>query len=154
MSPLCTLYTAGYTSLAPEDLLDTAERLHALIVDVRLKPWSKWAEKWNKPNLIESWKDRYLHIEALGNLNYKGDMGKGVIMLKDVEEGTLRLAVLLKTQPLMILCACKDHATCHRATIAQEMIDRYNAGVVHLTSKDILAGGSAPPSLIEQLSLF
>lgn len=154
MPRLCTLYTAGYTSLTPEELLDTAERLHALIVDVRLKPWSRWAEKWNKTNLIEVWKDRYLHMDALGNLNYKGDMGKGVIMLNDVENGTTRLAVLLKTQPVIILCACKDHKTCHRTTVAQEMIDRYNAEVVHLTAKDIQSGGSTPPSLIEQLLLF
>lgn len=153
MPALCTLYTAGYTGSTPEKLLAAAERLKALIVDVRLMPYSKWAPHWNKKALIETWGDRYVHVEALGNLNYKGDMGEGVIVLKDAETGTTHLARLLADQPAIILCACKDHHKCHRSTVAQEMGERYNVQVVHLSGSDLELPGENG-GLLEQMMLF
>ncbi len=131
------LYTAGYTGLSVLTLLDSAKLLNALVVDVRLMPFSR-NETWNKPKLQQSLGFTYHHITELGNLNYKGDLGEGV-MLKDVERGTVRLAQLLKQQDCIILCACKDHTHCHRNDVATEMVQRYpTIQVNHLTASQLI----------------
>lgn len=147
-----TVFTAGYTSLRPDNLLAAAEHLDAYLVDTRISPYSRVAY-WMGAALKKAWGDRYIHIRELGNVNYKApELG---IKLLDAEDGTFQLSQLMRKKAVILFCACKDHATCHRTVAAQEMADRYGVEVIHLTAKGILTMGKpeeAPPP--QQQSLF
>jgi uncharacterized protein (DUF488 family) len=142
-----TLYTAGYTGTTPESILATAVNLNARIADIRIFPYSR-VEHWIGRNLAAAWGQQYVHIRELGNRNYR-NMHQGV-MIFDLDTGCQQLAALLEGQPVIILCACENHVTCHRSTVAQAMIARYGVQVVHLKKADILAS----PKPVKQLKLF
>lgn len=144
-----TVYTLGYTSLKPDNLLTAAEHLDAYLVDTRISPYSRH-QQWMGSNLQEVYGERYVHVKELGNINYKDpEMG---IRLKDVEAGTWRLAELMKVKPVILFCACKSPYSCHRSVAAQEMADRYNMQVIHLTIEEVRDMGK--PATPDQLSLF
>lgn len=144
-----TLYTLGYTGLKPEELLKAVEHYDATLVDVRISPYSRHPQ-WSGLNLSRQLGQQYIHIRALGNLNYKQpELG---IKLVDPDEGCFRLVQLLKQRSVILLCACPDHHTCHRSTAAAEMEARYDVEVVHLSADDIRAIGKPPVE--KQLTLF
>lgn len=146
------VFTAGYTSLKPVDLLVAAESLDAYLVDIRISPYSR-VEYWMGSHLKVVWGARYQHIKALGNINYKNPADG--IKLRDAETGTMQLAQLMLSKPVILICACKNHETCHRSVAAQEMADRYNMEVIHLTAKEILnMGKPAEPEAPQQLNLI
>lgn len=129
------LLTAGYTGLKPENLHRAAEIADAYLVDIRISPYSR-VPYWMGSHLKVLWGSRYVHVPTLGNINYKNPADG--IRLKDPDTGTLRLLELMQTKRVILFCACKDPTTCHRSVAAQEMEDRYNVQVIHLTTRDIL----------------
>ncbi len=147
-----TLYTFGYTGLEPEVILVFALARDALIVDTRISPVSRHP-KWNKYTLESVWGFNYVHIKALGNKNYKGEYGDGIQLL-DADAGTMQAVKLLAKKPLMFMCACSDHATCHRSVASQEMQDRYGVEVVHLTYADFMPASKTTTPPPTQMSLF
>lgn len=132
---LYPLYTAGYTGIRPDDLLRTARALGALVADIRLSPRSR-NPLWNQKKLQETLGERYVYLPDLGNLNYKGGYGQGIV-IADMDSGASRLEAILQRQPVIILCACADYRTCHRKTVADYMATWYGARVVHLSAADI-----------------
>lgn len=144
MSERHTLYTAGYTGLRPNDLLRAAEALGALVADTRIAPASR-NPLWRQKQLQGSLGSRYVHIGALGNRNFKGGYGDGIV-IADMKSGAAQLDALLQRQPVIILCACADYRACHRKTVADFMAERYGVGVVHLSAADIqrYAAGEQP----------
>lgn len=131
---LNTLFTAGYTGLTPDLILKAANRHDAFVADIRLSPHSRHPQ-WEGAALAAVLGDRYIHIRELGNRNFKGDYGEGVMLL-DADRGSIRVLALLKHRPVILLCACKDWQHCHRLHAAQEMETRYGATVIHLTQND------------------
>ena len=150
-TPLNTLYTLGYTGAKPDSILKFLIAHNAMLVDTRYAPFSR-APIWQKRALMDFMKDRYVHMVELGNKNYKGQLGEG-IMIADMDRGTLDLLKILKKQPAVLLCACPDYHTCHRTTVADEMADRYSVNVVHLSLTD-LTNNPTPPAPPPQLPLF
>jgi len=71
-------FTAGYAGRRPEALARLAERLDLTVFDVRFSPTSR-DPRWRRPHLEKLLGDRYRHVGALGNVNYKG----GPILLAD-----------------------------------------------------------------------
>lgn len=109
-----TLYTWGYTGTHPTDLLAYVEALHALLIDVRFVPWSR-VPYWRKAALMELvGAERYLHLRALGNENYKG----GPIKLHAPAAVVEPVRAVLRERPAILLCACADPAICHRSVAA------------------------------------
>jgi len=135
------LYTVGYTGLTPAALLATASALNAVIADIRIAPRSR-NPVWNKKWLLEAWGPHYIHVSELGNRNYKGEFGEGTLLV-DVETGVTRIADLLARQPVILMCACVDAASCHRTPAAEAVAAFTGAEVVHLSAADIerLASG-------------
>jgi len=150
-TPLHTLYTLGYTGAKPDHILKFLIAHNAKLIDTRYSPFSR-APMWQKRALMSSIGNRYVHMAELGNKNYKGQFGEG-IMIADMDRGTLDLLKILKGQPAVLLCACPDYHTCHRTTVADEMADRYGVTVVHLELAD-LTNKPTPPAPPPQLTLF
>jgi uncharacterized protein (DUF488 family) len=135
------LYSFGYQGHTVGQLTARAEALNAVVADVRLKPFSR-DPSWRRGPLERVLGTRYVWIEALGNLHYKGD---GPIVLKDPAAGYARLRALLATQPIILMCMCGTPTHCHRSVIAQAMAAE---GVrVQPLSLDTHTHGAAPPLL-------
>lgn len=121
------LYTFGYSGRRPEELLALAEQLDAIITDIRFSPRSR-VPQWSGGRLVRFLGDRYCHLPALGNRNYKG----GPMELVDPETGIAQVADLLAHQPVVLLCVCADVERCHRRLAAEAITARYGVSVTHL----------------------
>ena len=64
------IYTIGYTSTAPEELIEVVNSLAAKLVDIRISPYSK-DYRWRQKSLQQYFADKYFHIKEFGNENYK-----------------------------------------------------------------------------------
>jgi len=139
------LYTIGYQGLrSVYTLLSLAVPLDATLIDIRMSPWSRRAE-WRQDALLKELCDlqfgglkcRYVHIQELGNVNYRGD---GPIEIWLPEIGLDRLDMQLRAKPCILLCQCPDFRTCHRGVVADLAVSRLGVEVEHLT---VTAGGFA-----------
>lgn len=124
-----TLYTIGYAKLSPDRLKAQAERLNAVLVDIRFSPASRRPE-WSGKRLRELLGERYVHVKALGNINYKG----GPIRYVDLDGGTQAIAALLEQRPVILMCVCADVETCHRKGAAEHIADTLGVNLLHLGS--------------------
>lgn len=136
-----TIYTLGYSGIQPEQLRAAAEQHDLVVLDVRFSPRSRRPE-WTRKRLQALLGERYVHLPALGNINYKGE---GPIQLADPETGIAAAAKVLEGQPVLLLCACRDVQTCHRRDAADLLAAATGAPVVHWTPGD-LAGLDGPPA--------
>jgi uncharacterized protein (DUF488 family) len=137
------VYTFGYGGRAPQDIADIAASLGAAVLDIRMNPQSRRPE-WNGGRLkvvLAEQGVRYAHIRALGNENYKG----GPIKLYQPDLGVRMVQELLNTQPVILLCACREVATCHRATAAELLQERLGVEVVHLPFGFVAGSATIPP---------
>lgn len=106
------IYTIGYTGRKPEEIKQAVRERGAVLLDIRFSPRSR-VPQWTKKRLTELLGERYKHVKALGNINYKG----GPIELVDFEAGK---AIIDGFEvPVVLMCACKDQHRCHRTTVAQ-----------------------------------
>ncbi len=105
-------YTLGYSGRKPLEILGLLESLDAMVADIRYSPNSR-VPHWRKVEMERLFGDRYLHLQSLGNPNYRSD---SPIALADPEAGILAIKALSK--PAVLLCACRDYEACHRATVA------------------------------------
>lgn len=131
-----TVYTWGYTREGTRDpwpihaLEQVREERSALIVDTRIKPYSRFKE-WAMPNLRRVFRSNYTWIEDFGNLNY--DSWTKPIVLADPAKG---LAWLLKkglsqTRPPLLLCMCPT-TFCHRTEVAKYLAEHAGWTIEHL----------------------
>ena len=137
------VYTFGYGGRAPQDIATIAASLGAAVVDIRFNPQSRRPE-WNGGRLREFLAGqgvRYAHVKALGNENYKG----GPIKLYLPELGVKVVGAFLETQPVVLLCACREVATCHRLTVAELLQERLGVEVVHLPFGFVAEAEPPPP---------
>ena len=135
-----TLYTLGYTGIQPQEIADAAQRAGAVIADIRISPRSRHPQ-WDGETLKKVWGSSYVHIPQLGNKNYKGDYGVGIMLAKP-DSGAQLVQVWLNRMPVILLCACEHWMTCHRRNAAEYIAAR-NPGleVVHLTHETLRALG-------------
>ena len=130
-----TLYTIGYHDWTLEEVASRVETLGALLVDVRIKPFSH-KPGFKKKQLKMELADRYLHIEELGNENYQsGDPSK--IEIADFDTGRQKLGrVYRKRRPetLVLLCGCKNPQRCHRSVVAARLAERKGLDITHLAA--------------------
>jgi uncharacterized protein (DUF488 family) len=103
-----------------------AEQVDALVVDIRFSPRSRIAH-WSGGRLAKLPGNRYYHLPALGNRNYKG----GPVDIVDLEGGMAQVAALLARQPVILLCVCSDLHRCHRLLVAEAVAARSAVQVIH-----------------------
>ena len=122
------LYTIGYGALRSNvQLAEIVDRLDAYLVDVRFSPMSR-NPHWTKPALLSLFGDRYVACRELGNENFRG----GAIKLSDPPAAIARLRPLLAERPLVLMCACREVAVCHRQPAAELLAKEFGVEVAHL----------------------
>lgn len=111
------IYTTGYSGKRITSLPDLLRRLDAVLFDIRYSPNSR-VPHWRQGALEELLGSSYLHVPALGNINYKTG---GEILINDLERGIRTIRAEQKS--IVLLCACEDAARCHRSVIARSLGD-------------------------------
>jgi uncharacterized protein (DUF488 family) len=106
------IYTAGYQNFDRDRLVRFLLQINGVLVDIRQSPYSRKAE-WNRNRLEVHLGKRYAHIQEFGNINYNNGLP---IQIGDYATGLTKL--ITYQQPVVLLCACRDYATCHRHTLA------------------------------------
>jgi uncharacterized protein (DUF488 family) len=122
------IYTLGYQGTSVDALADWLDENPAFLVDIRFSPRSKNIN-WSGQSLKARFGNNYIHLQALGNRNYRGG---GPIQLVDPEKGVRVLSQFLQTLPCVLLCACANLNTCHRLEAANLLAERLGEEVVHL----------------------
>ena len=109
------VYGIGYSGRTVDDITRILDDLDATLVDIRFAPYSRNPE-FRKEALERVLGARYVYLRALGNRNYKGG---GPVDLVDYAAGRAALAMLDK--PALLMCMCKDPATCHRTVVLHRL---------------------------------
>jgi uncharacterized protein (DUF488 family) len=104
----------GYNGRTLDDLRRIVEDLDAYLVDIRFAPYSR-NPAFRKAALDKAFGDRYRYLQTFGNRNYKG----GPVNLVDYTAGRAALEALDK--PALLMCMCKDPASCHRTVILERL---------------------------------
>lgn len=114
-----TIYTLGYQGWKPDAITQTAARLDAVVVDVRLKPFSRY-RPWTGPAFKARLGESYLWLHAFGNINYRLPIEQAKLV--DYDAGKKVVAEILATgRPVILMCGCADLATCHRRIVAERL---------------------------------
>lgn len=154
---MTTIYTLGYSQVGSlEQLVEVAAEYQAVVVDVRYRRFSR-VPRWSEGSLRAALGQQYLACEALGNKNYKGEYGEG-IMLANVSRGVAQLKSVLAETNVILLCACKEWHTCHRRDAAEAVSAALGLPVEHLQPERRTGSGVPPVGLAkdqpEQFPLF
>ena len=133
---LKNFYTTGYTGKAVEQLPALLDFNDAILADIRFAPVSRHLQ-WTKNYLSLMLKDRYRHVAALGNRNYKTH--GGAIQIHNLELG-IRL-IESWDENIVLMCACPELKNCHRNVVKIELEKRGHQ------IKEITDWNAAQPSL-------
>lgn len=141
---LLTFGYLGHSAAALAAALATIP--NALLVDVRLVPFAR-DRRWARTSLAMQFGGRYRHLRTFGNRNYKKDSAP--IELEDVPAGVR--ALLAVTRPMLdrgeptvvLLCACRARAGCHRDVVAAELVRQLGA----IDQGELTIGPPAPHQL-------
>lgn len=127
------IYSIGYSGIPPADILAYAKSVNALVVDTRISPRSR-NPVYTRKRLTELMGERYQHIRNFGNQNFKG----GEIMIQDFDAGLAEVRADLESRPVMLMCVCSSHTTCHRNVVIEMLLSHYpQATVTHLSKHDV-----------------
>lgn len=113
------IYATGYTSRTPEALERLLNQLDAKLVDIRLFPQSRIPHWEGSALSAQLGRERYIHIRSLGNKNFSVPGMK--IEISDLDRGTIQLKELSSHGNLLLLCACKELAYCHRNVVMRHL---------------------------------
>lgn len=111
-----SVFTAGYQGHSVDDLQSIAEFLDATVVDIRFAPYSK-NPAWGKDALRQTLGNRYRHVHALGNKNYRNG---GDIEILNLVQGALDINND-RRGTVILLCVCKDYDHCHRRVVVEAL---------------------------------
>jgi uncharacterized protein (DUF488 family) len=117
------LFTFGYSGQSRTALFKFLHENNGTLCDVRFSPFSRNPE-WAKEELLKALGGRYLHLQALGNVNYKSG---GPILLKDGGTGARVVERLMADGArgaLVFMCACPSYTSCHRRQVAELLTGR------------------------------
>jgi len=124
------IFTFGYGGRQVATLAAFVAEFHAVVIDVRLKPWTK-QPGWSLSDLKAVFAEEYHWWgRSLGNLNFKG----GTVKLADEKKGMKKLVALMRAgiAPIL-LCAEQSPDSCHRTMIAEKLAALTgDAQVIHL----------------------
>ena len=124
------IYTLGYSGWLPTHLEKTVTDLDAVLCDIRYSPASR-NPQWSKKQLSALLGARYLHIQALGNVNYRNG---GAIALADFPSGKQAVEPIRASgQQIILMCACRDVTTCHRLVAGQQLSMDWGEPMQHLS---------------------
>lgn len=125
--PSFPIYTLGYAQWSIDDVESVVDEYDAILADVRRSPHTT-KPGFTRSELDARFENRYLHVPAFGNDNYK----EGPVQLVDPEQGLAELRTV--DRPPILMCGCQLPEHCHRSVVAALLADRLGNPVEHLRS--------------------
>ncbi len=126
------VYTLGYAAPGAAEKLDQLMTDPAMtLLDIRLRPVSRWYPAFCKASLERRFSWQYFDVPELGNLNYR-DRSLPIVLARSSEGLEFVLGLLRFDRPVCLLCACKDVESCHRSFVARLVQEQFSCEVVHL----------------------
>ena len=119
------IYTLGYARWSIAEVERCLHDLEAWLADVRRSPQTT-KPGFSKSELAARLDDRYAHIPALGNVNYKG----GPVELAAPDDGIEQICA--RGLPVVLMCGCASPATCHRRPVAELLGERVGGSTTDL----------------------
>ena len=113
------VYTMGYSGHRATGVTESAVLLDATVFDIRWLARSGVLE-FNKGNLVRYLGNRYYHCRNLGNENYRGDLGEGIV-IHDLKAGLRE--ILVHERPVILMCACREFEECHRSAVSRALAE-------------------------------
>ena len=90
------------------------------LVDIRLVARSTW-QAFNKQSLQARFRERYIHMPELGNVNYSHR--DQPIQIAYPDRGIPRLMNGIdQGYTIVLMCGCKQYELCHRHTVVSLLI--------------------------------
>ena len=123
MSEIGKLYTAGYKNWFDEDFYEKVEELDAYVIDVRLVPYA-YFPYWRKEYISKALKEKYIHIKALGNKNYKNSQLP--MEIYDISKLSIVIDMLKEGKNCVLFCACEECEKCHRKILVDKICEQLN----------------------------
>lgn len=128
-----TVFTYGYTSSTPADLLAFADDIPgARVLDIRFAPVSR-VPRWRQDALRDLLRERYHYLHEGGNRNYRNGGPIEIVDLATTVEEVRRFYAMGLS--CILLCGCREWATCHRAVVANAIAAEFGWRVVHLPTR-------------------
>ena len=134
------VFTFGYAGAPFRAFLHIVDQLDATVLDCRFSPRSR-IPTWSGVNLRRALGDCYVWAQPWGNPGYKGTEAA----LADADAG-LAIFDALDSPTVIVMCACKNPQTCHRALVRDLLLRE--RGIV-ATELDVLDEPEA-----RQLTIF
>lgn len=119
------IYTIGYLGRVYEDVLAIVQERQAILVDIRFSPGGDP----RSIHLSYCLGERYAYVRELGNPN---DTNGKPMALANPEAAVPAIRALLAKRPLILMCACRDLAQCHRKLAAEFLQRELGVDVEHL----------------------
>lgn len=135
------LRSFGYSGAGVDNVKRVVEAADGVILDIRFMPYSHF-RGWTRHGLIELvGAERYRHVKAFGNRNYKG----GPVVLDDPAAGVETVRRLLQEWPsrtFFLMCGCVEYQHCHRRQVSELLTYELGEPVEQLTLSDfgVVAG--------------
>ena len=117
----CAILTTGYQSRRPQDLLAWCRDHDAVVLDIRLRPFSQ-QPGWAGPDLAWQFGDRYRHCPQWGNKA----LGTGGIEIADFAAGWAVCDALRQSRRVVLLCRCAQIEVCHRGVLASMIREQHS----------------------------
>jgi uncharacterized protein (DUF488 family) len=121
------IYTLGYNAWSRDEIAAKIDDLGAWLVDIRFSPRSA-RQGFDQRDLRADF-PTYVWVQELGNQAFKTG---GAIRLLDPRRGVERVAELLASRPVVLLCACRQVESCHRRVAADLVSSATGFPLVHL----------------------
>lgn len=143
-------YTIGYEGSQVEDFVAILRRVGVeTLIDVRDLPLSRKRgfSKSALASTLEASGIAYVHLKGLGDPKpgrmaaRAGDYGKfrrifGGHMQSDIAQRDLERAIeLVRERPCCLMCFEHEHCNCHRAIVADHIVERTGLTLRHLSTK-------------------
>jgi hypothetical protein len=144
------IYQWGYSGSgwAYDEMRAALEAVNGVMVDVRFSPYSR-AKKWQQVSFQAGLKERYVHVKAWGNKNYR-EWGKPV-KLVNFKQGVREVGDYIQFggyDGVVVMCGCSGYGGCHRQDVVNGLV-RVKAGVFMGELVRVVREGDG-----EQLNLF
>jgi hypothetical protein len=135
--PLFQVVTFGYQGADAAAIIDAVQKLDMVLVDIRLSARSR-AQAWSGARLHTVLQERYVHVPALGNMNYRSSNAE--IVLKDADAGVeIVKRLLAEGKKPLLMCVCPDVRWCHRKIVGDTLVNALGVTVTHHSPATLLA---------------
>lgn len=137
LSDMPQVYTIGYSQPCARMVIDALVWQEGwLLVDIRRAPTSTWTD-WTQRALVQRYGPAYLHLPMPGTCPVQNHQHPVPPVLADAPASLRSLVRQLEGgRCCLLLCACKDYRTCHRAQVAT-LLDGTGVSVRHLVNQTL-----------------